>query len=291
MQGNRRRKDGCPDGHDFHLKSQGAKAVSALPLIHPSSVIEPGAEVDPTVKIGPFCYVEAGAVIGPDCTLDSHVTIKHRTVIGSHNWFGQGSVIGGDPQDRKYKGEPTFLKIGNNNVFREYVTIHRATGEGRSTVVGNDCYIMAYCHLGHNVTMHDLVTMANSTGVAGHVTIEERANIGGMVGIHQFARIGTAAMVGGFTKITRDVPPFVIVDGMEEEVKDINAVGLRRLGVNAEERLALHKAVKIIYKSRLNLTNALETVRREVPITREVDMLLRFEERRFQGKNGRGDQP
>lgn len=222
--------------------------------------------------------------------LESHVTIHRWTTIGSNNRFGPGCVIGGDPQDRKYKGEPTFLRIGNDNFFREYVTLHRATGEGKSTTIGNDIFIMAYCHVGHNCAIHDKVTIANSAGIAGHVTIEEMATIGGMVGIHQFCRVGKSSMVGGFTKVTRDVPPFCLVDGDEEAVRDINAVGLRRLGVTQDARLALHKAVKVLYKSKLGLTNAMEIVREEVPMTDEVRYILAFEERRFHGRNGRGDQ-
>ncbi|HLO98748.1 MAG TPA: hypothetical protein VK171_09160, partial [Fimbriimonas sp.] len=150
--------------------------------IHPLACVDPKAVIGEGVTIGPFCYVEAGAVIGNNCTLESHVTIKNWTTVGENNVFGQGSVIGGDPQDRKYQGEPTFLNIGNNNIFREYVTLHRATGEGKATTIGNDCFVMAYCHVGHNCTVHDKVTIANSVGVAGHVTIEELANIGGMAG-------------------------------------------------------------------------------------------------------------
>lgn len=254
------------------------------------AVVDSSAQIAADVEIGPFCIVEEGTKIGTGTVLHSHAVVRRGTELGSNNYVGQGAILGGDPQDRKYKGEPTFLKIGNDNIFREYVTIHRATGEGTATVVGNHCYLMAYCHLGHNVTIQDWVTMANSVGVAGHVTIEEYANIGGMVGVHQFVRVGKVAMVGGYTKVTRDVPPFTLVDGADEEVKDINAVGLRRQGVTSESRLALHKAVKLLYKSQLGLTHALETVQREVAHTAEIDYLIKFEERRFKGKNGRGDQ-
>ncbi len=258
--------------------------------IHPLASVDKGAQLADDVQIGPFSVVEKDVVIGAGSVLDSHAVVRSGTTLGERNYLGQGTVLGGDPQDRKYKGEPTYLKVGNDNVFREYVTVHRATGEGLTTVVGNNCYLMAYCHLGHNVTMHDWVTMANSTGVSGHVTIEEYANIGGMVGIHQFVRVGRVSMVGGYTKITRDVPPFMLIYGADEEVHDINAVGLRRQGITSESRLALHKACKLLYKSQLGLTNAIQTVRREVVCTPELEYLLKFEERRFRGKNGRGDQ-
>lgn len=259
--------------------------------IHPLAFVDPQAELADDVVVGPFCYVEATAKIGAGCVLDSHVTIKRLTTLGERNFVGQGSVIGGDPQDRKYKGEPTYLTIGNDNVFREYVTIHRATGEGKSTVVGNNCFLMAFCHLGHNVVLHDFVTMANSCNLAGHVTVEELANMGGMVGIHQFVRVGKVAMVGAFGKVVRDIPPFMLYDTMSSQVHDINAVGLRRIGANPEGRLALHKACKLLFRSSLSLRNAIELVREEVLHTAEVDYLLAFMERLYKGKNGRGDQP
>lgn len=260
--------------------------------VHALSYVDPKAELADDVEVGPFCNVEAGVVVGQGTRLDSHVTIKSGTTIGERNYFGQGSIIGGDPQDRKFKGEPTYLKIGNDNYFREYVTLHRATGEGNATEVWNNCYLMAFVHLGHNVVVKDSVTMANSVGVSGHCTIEELATIGGMVGLHQWVRVGKVAMVGGMSSITRDVPPFMIVEGRGDyEVRDINAVGLRRYGITAEGRMALHKACKLLYKSKLGLTNAIETVRREINITPEVQELIEFELRRFKGKNGRGDQP
>lgn len=258
--------------------------------IHPLACVEPGVELGEGVRIGPFCYLESGVKIGDETILDSHVTIKKGAILGARNKVASGAVLGGEPQDRKFAGEESFLKIGNDNLIREYVTIHRATGEGAVTTVGDHCFLMAYCHLGHNVTMHDHVTMANGVGVAGHVTIEEYVTVGGMVGFHQFARVGKYAMVGAMSRISRDAPPFMLVEGEDQEVKDINAVGLRRMGVSSPQRLALHKACKLLYKSELGLRNAIETVRREVMITDEVAYLLDFEERRYLGKNGRGDQ-
>lgn len=261
-----------------------------MPHVHPTAVVDPKAELADDVVVGPFSYIEAGAVIGAGCVLDSHVTIKSNTKIGRNNSFAQGAIIGGDPQDRKYKGEETFLVIGDDNIVREYTTIHRGSGEGTSTVVGDRNYLMAYSHLGHNVTVTDDCTITNNVGIAGHVTVEPMVTIGGMAGIHQFVRIGKCAMVGGMTKIVRDVPPFMIVEGIDQKVHDINAVGLRRIGVTQERRLALHKACKLLFKSQLSLSNALEIVQREVKMTEEVDYLIKFQQRLYQGKNGRGDQ-
>jgi UDP-N-acetylglucosamine acyltransferase len=262
-----------------------------LPTIHPLSVVDPKAEIADDVVIGPFCYVESDVSIGSGCKLDSHVTVKSGTTLGKDNYVGQGAILGGDPQDRKYGHEPTFLVIGDRNVFREYITIHRATGEGKTTTIGSDCMLMAYCHVGHNGTVNDFVTMANSCAMAGHVTVEERVTVGGYCVVHQFARIGRGAMVGGWTPVSRDIPPFMLVSGPNQEVRDINAVGLRRLGINSSTRLALHKACKLLFKSQLGMSNAMETVRREVPMSPELEYLLQYQERIFRGKNGRGDQP
>jgi UDP-N-acetylglucosamine acyltransferase len=262
-----------------------------LAKIHPLSVVHPKAELAEDVEVGPFCNIEQDVQVGLGSRLDSHVTLKRYTVIGENNFFGQGAIIGGEPQDRKFGHERSYVKIGNNNVFREYVTIHRATGEDRETTVANDCYLMAYVHLGHNVALHDWVTIANAVNLGGHVTLETLVTVGGMSGIHQFVRVGKVAMVGAFTKIVRDVPPFCLVDGPNQDLRDINAVGLRRIGVTPQARLALHKAVKLLFKSQLGLSHAIETVRREVPSTDEVEYMLAFQERLFRGKNGRGDQP
>lgn len=261
-----------------------------MPHIHPTAVVDPRAELADDVWVGPFCFIDAGAVLGPGCRLESHVTICQHTTIGARNTFAQGSVIGGNPQDRGYKGETTYLRMGDDNVIREYVTIHRAAGEGKATMVGDRNYLMAMVHLGHNVTVMDDVTITNNVGVAGHVTVESRVTIGGMTGVHQFVRIGKLAMVGGMTRVARDVPPFMLCEGLEQTIHDINAVGLRRTGVTQEARSALHKACKLLFKSQIPLNVAIETVRREVPQTPEVEYLLAFQERLYEGKNGRGDQ-
>jgi UDP-N-acetylglucosamine acyltransferase len=262
-----------------------------LPKIHPFSVVDPDAELADDVEIGPFCNVEGQVKIGKGTVLDSHVTIKEYTTLGENNFIGQGTVLGGIPQDRKYKQERSFLEIGNENVIREYVTVHRASGAELVTRIGNDNLVMAYVHFGHNVTLHDHITVANGVNLAGHVTVEDHAVIGGLTGIHQFTRIGKVAMVGAMSRINRDPPPFIITEGVEGEVLDINAVGLRRYGITSESRMALHKACKLLFKSQIGTRHAMEIVRREVPLTAEVKYLLEFEERRANGKSGRGDQP
>ncbi|MBX3097438.1 MAG: acyl-ACP--UDP-N-acetylglucosamine O-acyltransferase [Fimbriimonadaceae bacterium] len=258
--------------------------------IHPSSIVSAKAELGTNVAVGPFCVVEDDVVIGDDCVIESHAAVLGGTRMGKNNRIAAGTIIGGAPQDRKYAGEPTFLEIGDDNVIREYVTLHRATGEGNSTTIGNRNYLMAFVHVGHNCALMDDITIANNVGCSGHVTIENNVTVGGMTGLHQWVRVGRAAMVGGMSRIVRDVPPFMVVEGSDQRVVDINAVGLRRMGVTQEGRLALHKAAKLLFKSSLNLTNAIEIVQREVKITPEVEELVAFLERLFHGKMGRGDQ-
>ncbi len=262
----------------------------ALTEVHPTAIVDPSAALGNGVIVGPFTVIEAGAQIGDDSIIEAHAIVRHSTKIGARNVVGHGAVLGGDPQDRKYSGEPTFLEIGNDNVFREFVTVHRATGEGNKTVVGNNNFLMAFCHLGHNVVLHDNITMANNVGISGHVTVEEGVNIGGMTGVHQFVRIGKYAMVGGMSGVSRDVPPFMLTEGRDQRVYDINSVGLRRMGVEQTVRLALHKACKLLFRSEMGMTRAIEAVRREVEITPEVEYLLNFLQNVGGGRFGRQDQ-
>lgn len=259
--------------------------------VHPLSIVSPDADLADDVEVGPFCIIEAGAIVGAGTRIDSHAVIKGGTILGQRNYVGQGTVLGGDPQDRKYRGEPTFLKIGDDNIFREYVTIHRATGEGKSTVIGSRGYFMAFVHLGHNCTVEDDVMIANNCGISGHCTIEQYANIGGMTGIHQYCRVGKLAMIQGMSGIHRDMPPYMISAGRLAEAIDINAVGLRRIGINQDARTALHKAAKFLFRTQLGTRNAIELVQQEVTQTEEVKYLIAFMERRYNGRNGRGDQP
>lgn len=261
-----------------------------MPSVHPTAQVDRGAELAPRVVIGPFSYVESGTVIGAETRLESHVTIRRGTTVGMRNTIAQGAVIGGDPQDRRFKGEDTFLTIGDDNVIREYVTIHRASGEGKATQIGDRNYLMAFVHLAHNCHIGSDITIANNVGVSGHVTIEDKVTLGGMTGVHQWVRIGKLAMVGGMSRIVRDVPPFMITEGLEQIVHDINAVGLRRIGISQDGRLALHKACKFMFKSQLGLNTAIDVIQREVELTEEVRYLIAFMERLYEGKSGRGDQ-
>jgi UDP-N-acetylglucosamine acyltransferase len=258
--------------------------------VHPTALVDPKAILDDGVEIGPFCIVEGGTHIGANTILDSHVVIKRGTTIGKGCRLMPHVVIGGEPQDGKFKGEESFVRIGDNNILREMVTIHRATGEGEATIIGNNNMLMAYVHFGHNCVVGDNNMVSNSTGVSGHVTIEDRCVIGGFVGIHQFVHIGKMAMIGGLSKVVQDVPPFCTADGRPAKIHGLNTKGLRRNGVSSEQRAQVGAAFKLLYRSGLNTTQAIEQVKAEVPTSETLEYLISFIERVREGRLGRQDE-
>jgi len=261
------------------------------PRIHPTSVIDPTAEIDPTVVIGPYCVVGECCILGPNVRLHPHVLLIGWTDLGESCEVYPGAMLGGSPQDRKYKGEPTYLRVGARTQIRECVTVHRATGDGAETTIGEDTMIMAYAHIGHNCHLGKGVTLANNAGIAGHTLIEDYVNIGGYVGMHQYSRIGTLAMVGGMSKVVRDIPPYALADGRPAQVVGLNAVGLHRAGFSPQSQAALKEAFRIIYRSNLNLSQALARVREDVHQCQEVQRLVTFLEEVFHGYGGRACDP
>ena len=245
-------------------------------LIHETAVVDPMAELGAGVEIGPYCVIGPNVKIGDDTRIHSHVVIQPYTVIGRNCQIHAGTVLGGPPQDTKFRGETTYVVIGDRNIIREYVTVHRASGEGCATRVGDDNMLMAYCHIGHNAQVGSGITMANSVGIAGYAVVEDRVVFGGIVGVHQFSRIGRLAMIAGLSGVTQDVPPFSLVEGRPARVRDLNVVGLRRNGIDAKTRADLRRAVKLLYQSGLNLPQAVEAVRQEVDPSPERDYLLEF---------------
>ena len=227
-------------------------------LIHPTAVIHPGAELHPTVQVGAYAAIGDNVKVGPETTIGAHVVLEGPTEIGTGNQIFPGAVIGMEPQDLKYRGAPSWVKIGDRNRIREYVTINRATGVGEATALGNDNLLMAYVHVAHNCAIEDMVVIANSVSLAGHVHIESQAVIGGVLGIHQFVRIGRMAMLGGMSRIDRDVPPYMLVEGNPSRVRSLNLIGLKRNGIDAEQLGYLKKAFRILYRSGLPLNQALE---------------------------------
>ncbi|MCC6442933.1 MAG: acyl-ACP--UDP-N-acetylglucosamine O-acyltransferase [Armatimonadetes bacterium] len=260
--------------------------------IHPTAIIHPSAEFGEEVEIGPYCVIGEEVRIGARTCLHPHVVLQKWTNIGADCMIHSGAVLGEPPQDHKYKGEKSFLNIGERNHIREFVTIHRAAGEGAATTIGNDNLIMAYSHIGHNCQIGDNITMANMVGVSGHVMIEDKVVFGGIVGVHQYVKIGRIAMIGGYSKVVQDVPPFMMADGRPTKVYGLNIIGLRRNGVAPHARDGLKQAYKLLYRSDLNISQALELIEQEVEPGLERDYLLRFMQNIKFGFGGRqNEQP
>ncbi len=259
------------------VENKTRKKVVSLRKIHETAVVHPGAELGKDVVIGPYAIIGEHVELGDGCIVGPHVVIDGWTRIGCNNKFYHGASIGCDPQDLKFKGEKTYLVIGDNNIFRENVTISRGTGEGGGeTRIGNNNFFMAYSHVAHDCRVGNHVILTNAASLGGHVIIEDRVNIGGLSGVHQFTKVGKMAMIGGCTKVIRDVPPFVIVDGVPARVAGINVVGLRRNEVPPEIRDEIKKAYKILYRSNLTIAQAIEQMEQQLQGYPEIDHFIRF---------------
>ena len=251
----------------------------SAPEIHESAVVDPSVEIGLNVRIGPYCVINAGVTIGDDCHFHSHVTVDGRTSIGKNNEFYPHGAIGGRTQDLKYTGGPTFLEIGDNNTFREFVTVNRGTGEGDKTVIGSDNNFLAYSHVAHDCIVGDKVISSNNGTLAGHVEFGDYAILGGLTAVHQFCRVGKHAITGGCSKIVQDVPPFMIADGNPAVVRGINSVGLQRRGFSEDHIRALKEAFKVIYKRKLNVTDAVAALKEthaDDPADHPVQELIAF---------------
>jgi UDP-N-acetylglucosamine acyltransferase len=260
-----------------------AGVAMLMTRIHPTAVVHPGAELDPTVQIGPYAIIGENVTIGAGTTVGAHAIIEGPTTIGVGNQIFPGAAIGLESQDLKYKGGETWVKIGNYNRIREYVTINRATGIGEATVIGNHNLLMAYVHVAHNCTIEDNVKIANATSLAGDVYVESEAVISGVLGIHQFVRVGRLSMIGGMTRIQRDVPPFTIVEGTPARVRSLNLVGLQRAAYAPEEIAILKKAFRTIYYSHKTIERSLDDLDL-FPNYESVQQLQRFLRQSIDGK-------
>ncbi|MBV9468447.1 MAG: acyl-ACP--UDP-N-acetylglucosamine O-acyltransferase, partial [Abitibacteriaceae bacterium] len=259
-------------------------------FIHPTALVDPTAQLAHDVWIGPYCIVEGGTQVGAGTILEANVIVKRGTTIGARCRILPHVTLGHEPQDVKFRGEESFLRIGNDNILREMVTIHRATGEGEATVIGDNNLLMAYVHIGHNCVVGNNTMISNSTGVSGHVTIEDKVVIGGFAGVHQFVHIGKVAMIGGLSKVVQDVPPFCTCDGRPAKIHGLNIRGLRRNGVPTEERNQVSAAFKLLYRSGLNTSQALERIHAEIPKSVTLDYFINFVERVREGRLGRQDE-
>lgn len=244
--------------------------------IHPTAIVDKAATIHDGVTIHPY------AVIGPHVTLEAGVTVHPHVVIEGHTTIGAGStiypgaVIGTQTQDKKFKGEKTFVVIGKNTDIRECVTINASCGENTRVVVGDSCLIMAYCHVAHNCELGNNIIMSNNTMLAGHVIVEDFAILSGLIGVHQFCRIGRHAMVGGMSRITHDVPPYTIGAGSPYKLGGLNLVGLKRRGFSLETRKGLSHAFRLLYRSDLTVQEAIAAIEAEVVMCEETRHFLTF---------------
>jgi UDP-N-acetylglucosamine acyltransferase len=244
--------------------------------IHPTAVIDPGAELGDGVIAGAYSVVGAGVVLGARCRLHEHVVIAGPTAIGPDNEFYPFASIGQRSQDLKYIGEPTYLEIGSGNVFREFVTVNRATAPEGRTRIGSNGNFLAYSHIAHDCTVGDGVIFSNNGTLAGHVEVGDSAVIGGLTAVHQFCRVGRLALTGGCSKIVQDIPPFMMADGNPARVRHINQLGLERAGVPPETIRAVKDAFRVLYRADLNTAQALEQLKRDFGAIPEIGHLIEF---------------
>jgi UDP-N-acetylglucosamine acyltransferase len=225
--------------------------------IAPTAVIGATAQIGPNVTIGPYVVIEDDTRIGEDCQIGAHAVIKRFTELGARNKVYEHAVLGGEPQDVKYNGEPSRLVIGDDNLIREFCTFHRANGEGEVTQIGSRNFFMIGVHIAHNCTIGDDNILANEVALAGHISVEDHVFMSNNVGAHQFVRFGRYAMVGGKSKIVQDVLPFFTTDGNPAYVRGLNSIGLRRAGFTADSRKALKDAYRVLFRSKLPINEAL----------------------------------
>lgn len=252
--------------------------------IHNTAIVDRTASIGEDVFVGPFCIIGGGAKIARGTRLVSNVIIEGRTEIGEDCAIYPFTSIGFPPQDSKYKGEDTGLRIGNGNIIREYTTIHRASvgGDG-TTVVGDNNFLLAYVHIAHDCKIGDHVIMTNAATLGGHVVVEDHAYIGGLVAVHQFTRIGAYSMVGGFSGIGQDIPPYMMASGARAKLFGLNTIGLKRHGFSDETIAELKKAYKILFREKRTLKDAIKKVQTDLPYTDEIRRLIEFIEKNKRG--------
>lgn len=251
--------------------------------IHPTAIVDLTAELGAGTVVGPFCVIGQNVVLGQDCWLQHHVTLCGPMRAGARNKFYAYCSIGQQTQDLKYAGEPTYLEIGDENTFREFVTVNRSTtGEGK-TRVGSRGNFLAYSHIGHDCQVGNQVVFSNNGTLAGHVDIGDNAVMGGLTAVHQFCRIGRFAITGGCSKIVQDVPPFMIADGNPAEIRGVNLVGLERKNYPPDNVKSIKEAFRLIYRSKYNTRQAIDAMRKELSQSTEVMEIIEFIEKSQRG--------
>lgn len=244
--------------------------------IHPTAIVDPNAQLGEDVTVGPYSIIQNDVIIGDGCQIASHVLIHAGTRMGKRCRVFNGAVLGTDPQDLKYAGEKTTLEIGDNTTIREFCTLNRGSAHRMKTVVGSNSLLMAYVHIAHDCIIGNHVILANAVNMAGHVTIEDYASVGGMTPIHQFVRIGKHAFVGGGLRVPKDVPPYILAADEPLTYEGINRVGLSRRGFSPETMMKLRQAYKLLYRSGLNVSQALSQIEATVELIPEVQDIIQF---------------
>jgi len=244
--------------------------------IHPTAIVDPSAELGAEVEIGAWAIVGPGCTLGDGTQVAARATLERNVRLGARVRVGSGAILGGDPQDLKYRGETTWVDVGDDSVVREYATINRGTAHSVTTKVGRHCFLMSYVHLAHDCQLGDHVIISNGTQLAGHVLVEDRATISGLCAVHQFTRIGAHAFIGGCSRVVQDVPPFVRAVGNPIKLFGLNSVGLQRNGFSAEQVAALKRAYRWCFRSELNLSQGVERARQEPGLAPEVTHFLDF---------------
>jgi UDP-N-acetylglucosamine acyltransferase len=246
--------------------------------IHPTAIISPDADIAADVEIGAFAIVGEGCTIGEECVISPRATLERNVTLGRAVRIGIGTIIGGPPQDLKYAGEETTVEIDDGTVIREYATINRGTAHSFKTTVGKNCLLMSYVHIGHDCRIGNSVILSNVVQLAGHVAIEDKAIISGMSAVHQFARIGRHSFIGGMSRVSKDIPPFLKAVGNPVKLYGLNTIGLQRSGMDEETIRELKRAYRLLFRSDLNVTQAIERAQTEIEPLPEVQELIRFVE-------------
>ena len=253
-------------------------------MIHPTAIVSPLAKLGHNVRVGPFCVIGANVEVGDDCVLHSHVVLEGHSEFGRANEFFPFAVLGGKTQDLKYAGEPTYLEVGDHNVFRENTTVHRSTHADSVTRIGSHNLFLCYAHIAHDCQLGSHIILSNSVALAGHIEVDDHAIISGAVAIHQFCRVGKHALIGGLSRVVQDVPPFMIVEGNPSKTRGLNAIGLQRRGFDEQDLNALKTAYKKLFlKKDVNLALALSSLKAthtgDIPVVRHLIEFIEKSER------------
>jgi UDP-N-acetylglucosamine acyltransferase len=252
--------------------------------VHSTAIIDPTARLGEGVEVGPFTIIGPNVIVGDRTVIGPHVTLERNVTLGSDVFIGQGTILGGAPQDLKYQGGETAVRVGDRTIIREYVTVNRGSARDGQTVIGEDCFLMSYVHIAHDCVVFDHVTIVNGTQMAGHVTIQDHVILSGLVVIHQFCTVGSYAFVAGGAGVLQDIPPYT--KALERKLYGLNSVGLQRAGFSTETVQALKRAYRLVFNSKLNLTQAIARARAELPMLDEVKHFLDFVESSGRGVTG-----